>query len=135
MKYKIPGWALELMKSKVMQTRITWKPFTAVWRSSVVPPVPAHLQFLSADTTKLISEEQAPCEVGWAFRWCTKQGIFYQWQGYWTTTTSPNEQVTQCHSNPGGSSDSYPSTIQQQNTQIRLNSCGKLWGGGISNDG
>ena len=37
--------------------------------------------------------------MGWVFQWCTKQAIFYQWQG-WMIAASPSEQVTQCHSNP-----------------------------------
>ena len=69
---------------------------------------------LSADGTKFISEEQDSEEVGWAFLWYTKQDIYH------------HEWVTWCHSNPGGSSDSYPSTIQQQSTRIWLNSCGNL---------
>ena len=48
---EIPGWALELMKSKVTQTRMTWKTFTAVWRRPMVSPVSVHfriwVQFLS----------------------------------------------------------------------------------------
>ena len=41
-----------------------------------------------------IREEQDPEEVGWAFRWCIQQAIFYQWQDHWTTVTSPmNESL------------------------------------------
>ena len=53
--------------------------------------------------------------MGWAFWWCTKQAIVYQWQGHWRTAASPSERVTQCHSDPGGSSDSYPSTKLSSN--------------------
>ena len=72
LKCKIPGWALRLMKSKIMQTRMTWKTFTAVWRRFMVPPVPAHPRFW-------VQMEQDPGQVDWAFQWCTKQAIFYQW--------------------------------------------------------
>ena len=37
--------------------------------------------------------EQDPGEMGWAFRWYTKQAIFYQRQGHWTTAASPSKQV------------------------------------------
>ena len=45
--------------------------------------------------------------MDWVFRWCTKKAIFYQRQGHWMTAASPSEWVTQCHSNPGVSSDCY----------------------------
>ena len=48
---------------------------------------------------------------------------------------SSNERITQCHSNSGGSSDSYPATIQRYSTRIWFNSCGILYGGWISIDG
>ena len=82
-----------------------------------------------------IREEQDPGEVGWVFRWCTKQAIIYQRQGHWTTAASPSEQTTGSHSNPGASSNSYLSTIHQQSTRIWFNSWGNLWGGWISVDG
>ena len=44
-KCKIPGWVLELIKSKVTQIRMTWKTFTAIWRRSTVPSVLALLHF------------------------------------------------------------------------------------------
>ena len=65
-----------------------------------------------------IREEQNPGEVTWAFQWCTKPAIFYQWPGHWTTATSPSGWVTQCHTNPGESSDNYPAVKYPDLTQF-----------------
>ena len=89
---------------------------------------------LSADRTKLISGKNKTLERcaehfdGVLNRpsFINDKAIFYQWQGHWMTATSTSEWVTWCHSNPGGSSDRYPSTIQRQSMQIWLSSCGNL---------
>ena len=73
---------------------------------------------LSANGTKLISEEQDPGEVGWAFRWCTKQTIFYRRQGRWTTAASPSEWITRCNSKFRELSVSYPSAKHLDLTQF-----------------
>ena len=90
------------MKSKVTQTRIKWKNFYSCLKEVYGPTISVHLCFW-VQMKGHIWKEQDPGEVSWVFRLCTKQAIFYQWQGYWTTAASPSEQVTWCHSNPGES--------------------------------
>ena len=84
-----------------------------------IPPVPALLRFWVQIEPK---RKQDPEKLGWAFRWCTKQAIFYQRQGHWTTTTSLSERVTRRHSHPGGSSDklsvNYPAAKHPDLTQF-----------------
>ena len=83
-KCKIASWALQPMKSKVTQIRMTLKTFTAIWRRSTVSLVPAHIRlWVQMEPRK--RKDQDPGEVGWVFRWCTKQAIFYQRQSHWTT--------------------------------------------------
>ena len=84
-KCKIPGWALELMKSKVTQTRMTWKTLQQSEGGLRSP-------LLSVDGTKLISKNKIL--ERWAEHFDSVLNRPSSKQGHWTTSTSPvNESL------------------------------------------
>ena len=96
------------------------KIFTTVWRESAVLLEQTHLRFC-------IQMEKS------SYKRRTKRWAEH-FDGVLNKSSSINNKainrlpqvpVTWCHSNPWGSSDSYPSTIQWQSTRIWLNSW--LW--------
>ena len=85
-----------------------WKSFTIVWRKSPVPPESTHLRFwVQIEPSSYQRRTRS---------WCTKQAIFYQQLPQFHVNESRD-----VHSNSGENSNSYPSTIQLQNTRIWLN--------------
>ena len=74
---------------------------------SICSTIQLKLCEMSADGTKLISEKNKILE-----RWAEHFNCLLN------RPFSISERVTRCHSNPGGSSNSYLSTIQRQSTWI-----------------
>ena len=93
------------------------KNFYSNLKVSTVPPVPCHLRFWAQMEPSLYKRRTRSWRVGRAFRWCTKQAIIYQRQGYRSNDASPSERVIWSFSNPG-----------KFQIAIRQPSCGKTSG-------